>query len=54
AVEQALQHYGKIDILINNAGITQPIKTLDIQRNDYDRVLDVSLRGTLIMSQAVI
>ena len=54
AVEQALQHYGKIDILINNAGITQPIKTLDIQRSDYDRVLDVSLRGTLIMSQAVI
>lgn len=54
AVEQALQHYGKIDILINNAGITQPVKTLDIQRNDYDRILDVSLRGTLIMSQAVI
>ncbi|MFW2087648.1 SDR family NAD(P)-dependent oxidoreductase, partial [Acinetobacter baumannii] len=54
AVEQALQHYGKIDMLINNAGITQPIKTLDIQRSDYDRVLDVSLRGTLIMSQAVI
>ncbi len=42
------------DILINNAGITQPVKTLDIQRNDYDRILDVSLRGTLIMSQAVI
>ncbi len=38
AVEQALQHYGKIDILINNAGITQPVKTLDIQRNDYDRI----------------
>ena len=54
AVERALQHYGKIDILINNAGITQPVKTLDIQRNDYDRILDVSLRGTLIMSQAVI
>ena len=54
AVEQALQHYGKIDILVNNAGITQPVKTLDIKRNDYDRILDVSLRGTLIMSQAVI
>lgn len=54
AVDAAIQHFGKIDILVNNAGITQPIKTLDIQRNDYDRVLDVSLRGTLIMSQAVI
>ena len=54
AVQQALQQYGKIDILVNNAGITQPVKTLDIKRNDYDRILDVSLRGTLIMSQAVI
>lgn len=54
AVEQALAKYGKIDILINNAGITQPVKTLEIQRKDYDRILDVSLRGTLIVSQAVI
>jgi NAD(P)-dependent dehydrogenase (short-subunit alcohol dehydrogenase family) len=46
--------YGHIDILVNNAGITQPVKTLDITGADYDRILDVSLRGTLYMSQAVI
>jgi NAD(P)-dependent dehydrogenase (short-subunit alcohol dehydrogenase family) len=39
---------------VNNAGITQPVKTLEIGRADYDRILDVNLRGTLICSQAVI
>ena len=43
-----------IDILLNNAGITQPVKTLDITGADYDRILDVSLRGTLHASQAVL
>ncbi|SIT32972.1 SDR family NAD(P)-dependent oxidoreductase [Achromobacter sp. MFA1 R4] len=54
AVEQALKTYGKIDILVNNAGITQPVKTLEITGADYDRILDVSLRGTLYLSQAVL
>lgn len=54
AAEAVLKRYGRIDILFNNAGITQPRKTLDISAADYDAVLDVSLRGTLLMSQAVL
>lgn len=54
AIEQVLGKYGRIDVLVNNAGITQPIKLMDIKRENYDAVLDVSLRGTLLMSQAVI
>ncbi len=54
AVQQILEKFGRIDILVNNAGITQPRKTLAIADADYDAVLDVSLRGTLHMSQAVI
>ncbi|MFV3326808.1 SDR family NAD(P)-dependent oxidoreductase [Pseudomonas sp. NY15372] len=54
AVAQVLAHFGRIDVLVNNAGITQPVKTLDITGADYDRILDVNLRGTLLMSQAVI
>ena len=54
AVAQALEAFARIDILVNNAGITQPVKTLEITGADYDRVLDVSLRGTLYMSQAVL
>jgi NAD(P)-dependent dehydrogenase (short-subunit alcohol dehydrogenase family) len=39
---------------VNNAGITQPLKTLEIEPRNYDAVLDVNLRGTLYMSQAAI
>ncbi len=54
AAAAALKAFGRIDILVNNAGITQPVKTLEITGSDYDRILDVSLRGTLYMSQAAI
>lgn len=54
AVAEVLAFFGRIDVLVNNAGITQPVKTLEITGKDYDRILDVNLRGTLLMSQAVI
>ena len=54
AASAALARFGRIDILVNNAGITQPRKTLDITDADYDAVLNVSLRGTLLASQAVL
>ena len=54
AVAAALDAFGRIDVLVNNAGITQPIKFLDIQPENYEAVLDVSLRGMLYLSQAVI
>jgi NAD(P)-dependent dehydrogenase (short-subunit alcohol dehydrogenase family) len=54
AVKAVLAKMGQIDILFNNAGITQPRKTMEITAADYDAVLDVSLRGALFMSQAVL
>lgn len=54
AVAAIIKAFGRIDVLVNNAGITQPVKTLEITGSDYDRILDVSLRGTLHMSQAVL
>lgn len=47
----ARQTFGSLDILLNNAGITQPRKTVDISRDDYDDIMDVNLRGTLIVTQ---
>ena len=54
AVQVTIERYGRIDGLINNAGITQPVRTLDIGAANFDAVVDVNLRGTLYMSQAVL
>jgi NAD(P)-dependent dehydrogenase (short-subunit alcohol dehydrogenase family) len=54
AVEELLRRWGRVDVLVNNAGITQPLKVMQIEPENYDAVLDVNLRGTLYMSQAVI
>lgn len=46
AVEAALDHFGRIDILINNAGIVVPRPIYDMTERDWDEVVDVSLKGT--------
>ncbi|GMO24271.1 MULTISPECIES: SDR family NAD(P)-dependent oxidoreductase [Bradyrhizobium] len=53
-VEAVIAKFGQIDILINNAGVTQPVKLLDITPEDWDRIQGVNLKGILFLSQAVI
>ena len=54
AAGAAIAAFGQIDVLVNNAGITQPLKLMQIEPANYDAVTDVNLRGTLYMSQALI
>jgi NAD(P)-dependent dehydrogenase (short-subunit alcohol dehydrogenase family) len=54
AAEGVLERLGHVDVLVNNAGITQPVKTMEITPEDWDRILDVNLRGVLNLSQAFI
>src|SRR5580658_5310732 len=50
AAKAVIEKYGRVDGLINNAGISQPLKTMDIGPANFDAVIDVNLRGTLYMS----
>jgi NAD(P)-dependent dehydrogenase (short-subunit alcohol dehydrogenase family) len=54
AAQAAIAHFGTVDILINNAGISQPIRIMDVTAADYDAVLNVNLRGVMFLSQAFI
>ena len=54
AIERVLAVFGRVDVLVNNAGITQAIKLMEIRPQDYEAVTNVSLRGTLYLSQAAI
>ncbi|MGI4847687.1 MAG: SDR family NAD(P)-dependent oxidoreductase [Janthinobacterium lividum] len=46
--------FGRIDTLVNNAGVSQAHRIMDSTPEDYDIVMDVSLRGAYHMSRAVI
>jgi NAD(P)-dependent dehydrogenase (short-subunit alcohol dehydrogenase family) len=52
-VEKAFQHFGRIDILINNAGINIPKPALEVTEEDWRRVLDSNLTGLFFCCQAV-
>ena len=53
-VEKSIKHFGKIDILINNAGTAVHNKFLDMKTADWDRVLNVNLTAAMLFCQAVI
>nr|MBC7243844.1 3-oxoacyl-ACP reductase FabG [Chloroflexota bacterium] len=52
-VQQALAAFGTIDILVNNAGIFIPSPIEDLREEDWDRVIDVNLKGVFLCCQAV-
>jgi len=54
AVQSALQKWGQIDIMVNNAGICPITAPLEISPEEWDKVLGVNLKGTFLFSQAVI
>lgn len=53
-VKAAIENFGRIDILVNNAGINMRSSTLEMTLDDWKRVLDVNLNGTLYFCKAVL
>lgn len=54
AVETALKKYGRIDALVNNAGILHSTAVEDVTEEEWDRIMAVNLKGAFFMSQKVI
>ena len=53
-VERIYGDFGRIDFLINNAGITNDKLLIRMSKNDWDRVLQVNLTGTFLVTRAVV
>lgn len=51
--KEIFQKFGKIDILINNAGITKDGLLMKMKESDWDSVINVNLKGTFICTQKV-
>jgi 3-oxoacyl-[acyl-carrier protein] reductase len=54
AAQSIVEKYGKIDILINNAGITRDKSFLKMTQNDWQQVIDVNLTGVFNCTKAVV
>lgn len=52
-VAETVEHFGGIDILVNNAGIIRRNDAVDFTEDDWDAVMDVNLKTTFFLTQAV-
>jgi len=54
AVSETLERFGRIDILFNNAGTNRPSRIVDMSDEDWELVINVSLRGVFYCCRAVL
>ncbi|PVE44489.1 SDR family NAD(P)-dependent oxidoreductase [Limnohabitans planktonicus] len=51
-VDHVLQAFGRVDVLVNNAGIFKAADFLDVTEEDFDAVIKVNIKGSFLMGQA--
>jgi 3-oxoacyl-[acyl-carrier protein] reductase len=54
AVKAAIERFGKIEILVNNAGVTKDTLLMRMKKADWDQVIQTNLTGAFLTTQAVI
>lgn len=52
-VKQAIEKFEKIDVLVNNAGITKDNLLMRMTEEEFDKVIDINLKGTFLVTKAV-
>lgn len=53
-IKKSIEEYGKIDVLVNNAGVTKDNLIMRMKEEDFDRVIDINLKGTFNVTKNVI
>lgn len=53
-VEQTVGAYGQVDVLVHSAGVDARVPFLEMSEDEWDRVLDINLKGTFVCCQAVL
>ena len=53
-IDAAVDHFGQLDILVNNAGVEVNAPFWEVTEEDYDRVLNVNLKGVFFATQAMV
>jgi 2-deoxy-D-gluconate 3-dehydrogenase len=53
AIDATLQHFGRIDLLVNNAGINIPRPAIDVSEAEWDKIMAIDLKGVFFTTQAV-
>ena len=52
-VDKAIEKFGKIDVLVNNAGITRDNLLMRMTEEEFDKVIEINLKGTYLVTKAV-
>ncbi len=53
-IKQAIEKFGKIDVLVNNAGITKDALLIRMKEEEFDKVIQVNLKGVFNVTKAVV
>ena len=52
-VKKVIEKFGRIDVLVNNAGITRDTLLIRMKEEDFDKVIEINLKGTFLVTKAV-